>query len=273
MGVTGRTALDLAENNFDLMYEQLKELKAGNAIKKPIYNHVNGTLDTPEEITPTQIVIVEGLHPMADPRVRELLDFSLYLDITDDVKFAWKIQRDMVERGHSLESIQQSIEARKPDFVIQVLPTDLIPDEKEGKVLKVKFIQKEGKDNIDPAYLFDEGSTIEWTPCGKKLTCSYPGIKFAYGPDEFLGNDVTVLEMDGKFDNLQELIYVESHLSNTATKFYGELTQQMIKMGASPGSDNGTGFFQTLASLKIREFYEKLSGVEVEVEAPAKVAA
>merc|ERR1712230_272855 len=133
---------DLAENNFDLMYEQLKELKAGNKIQKPIYNHVNGTLDTPEEITPTQIVIVEGLHPMADPRVRELLDFSLYLDITDDVKFAWKIQRDMVERGHSLESIQQSIEARKPDFdafvapqrgdadvVIQVLPTDLIPDE------------------------------------------------------------------------------------------------------------------------------------------------
>merc|ERR1712094_119984 len=238
--VTGRTALDLAENNFDLMYEQLKELKAGNAIKKPIYNHVNGTLDTPEEITPTQIVIVEGLHPMADPRVRELLDFSLYLDITDDVKFAWKIQRDMVERGHA-------------DVVIQVLPTDLIPDEKEGKVLKVKFIQKEGKDNFDPAYLFDEGSTIEWTPCGKKLTCSYPGIKFAYGPDEFLGNDVTVLEMDGKFDNLQELIYVESHLSNTATKFYGELTQQMIKMGDSPGSDNGTGFFQTLASLKIRE--------------------
>merc|ERR1712176_336656 len=54
----------------------------GNKIQKPIYNHVNGTLDAPEEITPTQIVIVEGLHPMADPRVRELLDFSLYLDIT-----------------------------------------------------------------------------------------------------------------------------------------------------------------------------------------------
>jgi len=284
--VTQRTALDLAENNFDLMYEQLKALKAGETISKPIYNHVNGTLDTPEEIKPTQIVIVEGLHPMADARVRELLDFSLYLDITDDVKFAWKIQRDMVERGHSLESIQQSIEARKPDFdayvapqrgdadvVIQVLPTDLVPDEKEGKILKVKFIQKEGKDNFDPAYLFDEGSTIEWTPCGKKLTCSYPGIKFAYGPDEFLGNDVSVLEMDGKFDNLQELIYVESHLSAVGTKFYGELTQNMVKMGDSPGSDNGTGFFQTLASLKIREFYEKLSGVTVDVEAPAKVAA
>merc|ERR1719231_849117 len=55
--VTQRTALDLAENNFDLMYEQLKALKSGKTIQKPIYNHVNGTLDTPETIVPTQIVI------------------------------------------------------------------------------------------------------------------------------------------------------------------------------------------------------------------------
>jgi phosphoribulokinase len=48
--------------------------------------------------------------------VRDLLDFSIYLDISDEVKFAWKIQRDMAERGHSLESIKASIEARKPDF-------------------------------------------------------------------------------------------------------------------------------------------------------------
>jgi len=46
--VSGLTALHEKENNFDLMYEQLKELKSGKTIKKPIYNHVNGTLDTPE---------------------------------------------------------------------------------------------------------------------------------------------------------------------------------------------------------------------------------
>ena len=40
--MTKRTALDLAENNFDLMFEQLKELKSGKTIEKPIYNHVNG---------------------------------------------------------------------------------------------------------------------------------------------------------------------------------------------------------------------------------------
>ena len=38
------------------------------------------------------------------------------------MKFAWKIQRDMKERGHSLESIKASIEARKPDFDAYIDP-------------------------------------------------------------------------------------------------------------------------------------------------------
>merc|ERR1712147_130784 len=124
-------------------------LKNGDTVKKPIYNHVNGTLDTPETIEPTPIIIFEGLHPMWDEKVRNLLDFSLYLDISDKVKENWKIQRDMEERGHSLESILASIEARKPDFdayiapqkenadlIIEVLPTALDKDDK--KTLKVR---------------------------------------------------------------------------------------------------------------------------------------
>lgn len=111
--MSGRTALHTDEQKFDLMYEQLNDLKNGKSVMKPIYNHVNGTLDTPEEIKPTPIVIIEGLHPFVDERVRDLLDFTIYLDISDEIKFAWKIQRDMMERGHSLESIQASIEVRE----------------------------------------------------------------------------------------------------------------------------------------------------------------
>merc|ERR1711907_92491 len=189
--VSGLTALNTKEQKFDLMYEQLAALKSGKEIKKPIYNHVNGTLDTPETIKPTPIVIIEGLHPFVDPRVRELLDFSIYLDISDDVKFAWKIQRDMEERGWSLDEVKAQIEARKPDFdayvapqradsdlVIQVLPTDLTKDD-TGKILKVKFIQGTGNDNFEPAYIFDEGSKVNWTPCGKQLACGFPGVKMA----------------------------------------------------------------------------------------------
>mmetsp|Transcript_25106 Transcript_25106/g.51146 ORF Transcript_25106/g.51146 Transcript_25106/m.51146 type:complete len:397 (-) Transcript_25106:67-1257(-) len=266
--VTQRTALDPLENNFDLMYEQIAALKNGESIEKPIYNHVNGTLDTPETIVPTPIVIIEGLHPMYDERVRDLLDFSLYLDISDEVKLNWKIQRDMEERGHSLESILASIEARKPDFdayiapqkefadlTIEVLPTQL--DEEDKKTLRVRCIQKEGVSDFSPCYLFDEGSTIAWTPAPSKLSSSGPGLTMAYGTEDYYGKPAQVVEMDGTFDNIQELVYVESQLSNTSTKFYGELTQAMLKLADAPGSNNGTGLMQTLAAFAIRELYEK----------------
>ena len=80
--VSGLTALNIKEQRFDLMYEHIKALKEGKSISKPIYNHVNGTLDTPETVVPTQIIIIEGLHPLVDARVRSLLDFTIYLDIS-----------------------------------------------------------------------------------------------------------------------------------------------------------------------------------------------
>ena len=72
-----------------------------------------------------------------------------------------------------------------------------------------------------------------------------------YGPDTFYGEEVSVIEMDGQFDKLEELIYVESHLSNVSSKFYGEITQQMLRNAAFPGSNNGTGLFQTIVGLKV----------------------
>jgi len=278
----GVTALNPKANNFDLMYEQIKALKAGQAIDKPIYNHETGELDPPERVDPNHVVVIEGLHPMYDERVRGLLDFSVYLDIGDEVKVAWKIQRDMAERGHTYEDVIASINARRPDFeayidvqkqyadvVLQVLPTNLIPDDKERKILRVRLIQREGVEGFEPVYLFDEGSTINWTPCGRKLTCSYPGFRMYYGPDAFYGNEVSVLEVDGQFDKLEEMIYVENHLSNTSAKFYGEMTELLLKHRDYPGSNNGTGLFQVLVGLKMRTTYERLTAQKSPLAASA----
>ena len=281
--VAGVTALNPQANNFDLMAEQIKALKNGQAIDKPIYNHETGELDPPERIEPNKVIVIEGLHPLYDERVRELVDFGVYLDISDEVKIKWKIQRDMAERGHTYDDILASINARKPDFtayiepqrqyadvVIQVLPTELVKDDEEGKILRVRLVQKEGVENFEPVYLFDEGSTIDWRPCGRKLTCAYPGIKMFYGPDNYFGNEVSVLEVDGQFDNLEEMIYVESHLSKTSTKYYGEMTELLLKHKDYPGSNNGTGLFQVLVGLKMRETYERLTAPS-EAKVPAQV--
>lgn len=267
----GVTALNPKANNFDLMYEQIKALKNGQAIDKPIYNHETGEIDPPERVEPNRVIVIEGLHPLYDERMRSLIDFGVYLDISDQVKINWKIQRDMAERGHRYEDVIAAINARRPDFtayiepqkefadvVIQILPTQLIPDDKESKVLRVRLIQRDGVEGFDPVYLFDEGSTIDWRPCGRKLTCSYPGIKLFYGPDSYYGHDVSILEVDGQFDNLEEMIYIESHLSNTSTKYYGEMSELLLKHRDYPGSNNGSGLFQVLVGLKMRATYERL---------------
>jgi phosphoribulokinase len=273
------TALDPRANNFDLMYEQIRDLKSGKTIQKPIYNHETGLIDPPEKIEPNHVVVIEGLHPLYDDRVRGLIDFSVYLDITDDVKIAWKIQRDMAERGHSYDDVLAAIESRRPDFeayiepqrghadvVIQVLPTQLL-DDKESKLLRVRLMQREGVSQFAPVYLFDEGSTIDWRPCGRKLTCNFPGIKMFYGPDTYYNNPVSVLELDGQLEELEEVSYIESHLSNIDTKYHGEMTHLLLQHKEYPGSNNGTGLFQVMVGLKMRATYELLTAKEGKVAA------
>merc|ERR1719174_2266902 len=172
----GITALHEACQDWDKMAADVTDLKAGKTVSKPIYNHITGELDPNEDVSPTPIVIFEGLHPMHDDRVNEALDLTVYLDITYEVKFAWKAQRDIAERGATMEEVQKAIDGRKPDFkayvepqkekadiIVQVLLSDLI-DDPTGKFLKVKLIQKKGLSTVEPAYFFDEGSKVEWTP-------------------------------------------------------------------------------------------------------------
>lgn len=267
----GITALHEACQDWDKMAADVLDLKSGKTVSKPIYNHITGELDPYEEVSPTPIVIFEGLHPMYDDRVRGALDLSVYLDITDDVKFAWKAQRDIAERGATMEEVQAAIDGRKPDFaayvepqkekadiIVQVLLSDLI-DDPTGKFLKVKLIQKDSFDVVKPAYFFDEGSSIEWTPNPDKLSTSAPGVLIKSYKDEWFGQPVSVIEMDGKVDSLDEMVYVESHLCNSGTKYFGELSEQIVKNKDSPGSDNGTGLFQTVCAFKIREAFEAIS--------------
>jgi len=275
--VSGLTALNTAEQKFDLMAEQLGALKAGKTIAKPIYNHVNGTIDAPETVTPTPIVIIEGLHPLVDDRVRSLLDFTIYLDISDEIKFAWKIQRDMAERGWTLEQVKADIEKRKPDFasyvapqmqysdiVISVLPSE-ISTQPVGTHLKVKLVQKIGKEGLPPAFILDPVSSVTVVP-DKAVVKADPtsGLVLKSYKEKFFGHDVAVLEMDGKITDINDYLSIEKFISDSAAKTPTELSSELIKVGPnSPGSMDGTGLFQTITALKLRNYYEYATGKQI----------
>ena len=62
----------------DLMVEQLKELKAGKAIRCPVYSYADHQRTSETElIRPSKVVIVEGILIFQDPRLREMLDIKI----------------------------------------------------------------------------------------------------------------------------------------------------------------------------------------------------
>ncbi|CAE7568326.1 unnamed protein product [Symbiodinium pilosum] len=67
-------------------------------------------------------MVFEGLHPIYDEKARAQLDLAIYIDIVNDVKFAWKVQRDVAERGWTEEQVREDIEKRLPDFSKYVDP-------------------------------------------------------------------------------------------------------------------------------------------------------
>jgi len=255
---SGLTALDARENDFDLMGVQIEALKQGKAVYKPIYNHDSGNKDPPELIQPNKVMVFEGLHPIYDEKARSQLDLGIYIDIVNDVKFAWKVQRDVAERGWTEEQVKEDIEKRLPDFSAYVDPqkanADVIlryePSDQGLPYLKVKLIQKKGS-SFPPISLKKDLS----------LSGSKPGAKVKMYDDDWFGSPATVVEMDGEIDmdNMEaQLKDIEDNLEGLVTK-PGEFTEAMVKLKSSPGSQNGTGLLQTVIALKVREIYDKLT--------------
>ena len=71
----------------DLMVEQLKELKAGKAIRCPVYSYADHQRTNETElIQPSKVVIVEGILIFQDPRLREMLDIKIFVETDADVR-------------------------------------------------------------------------------------------------------------------------------------------------------------------------------------------
>ena len=92
--INGRPHWDLPESLYlDELYDALVELKAGNDIFLPIYNRRLCDRTGRMLYKPAPVLFVEGLQLFADPRVRDLLDLRLWLDIDEKTALARRLQR------------------------------------------------------------------------------------------------------------------------------------------------------------------------------------
>ncbi|WJI91865.1 uridine kinase [Weissella viridescens] len=113
-----------------LLIKQLKQLIGGETIERPTYNYAEYNR-SPETITiaPADIIIVEGILLFNNPELRDLLDIKIYVDTDDDIRFIRRMQRDVNERGRTIESVvNQYLATAKPMYHQFIEPTKRYAD-------------------------------------------------------------------------------------------------------------------------------------------------
>jgi len=112
---SGRSVLDPRANELELVRQHLDQLRTGHSINAPMYDHRTGHFTAPRLIRPYPVVIVEGLHALY-PDLLPAVDFSIYVDTDQDVKWRWKLQRDTEERGYSAEGAETEMMRREEEY-------------------------------------------------------------------------------------------------------------------------------------------------------------
>ena len=114
-----------------LLVSHLRQLQAGDAIEVPVYDfatyqrHHNAT----RRVEAHRVILVEGILIFVDKELREMMDIKLYVDTDADLRFIRRLQRDIKERGRTVEMvIRQYLNTVRPMHLEFVEPSKRYAD-------------------------------------------------------------------------------------------------------------------------------------------------
>jgi uridine kinase len=108
-----------------LLIEHLTQLRAGKTIHQPLYDFTTyRRLPESKDITPRNVIIVEGILIFVEKALRKLMDIKLFVDTDADERLLRRLKRDLLERGRTIESVmQQYVSTVKPMHLEFVEPS------------------------------------------------------------------------------------------------------------------------------------------------------
>jgi phosphoribulokinase len=109
-------------NHLDILTEHLRLLRDGQPVLKPVYDHADGTFGRSEYVEPRRLVVAEGLLGFHTPELRELFDVRVFLDMPDDLRRRWKLDRDCSTRGYTPGEVLAELDRREPDSEAFIRP-------------------------------------------------------------------------------------------------------------------------------------------------------
>jgi uridine kinase len=115
---------------WELLVDHLKELKSGKSIEQPIYSYLTCTRAKETiPIDPCKVVIVEGILILSSPELRDMLNLKVFVDADADDRLIRVINRDIVERGRSVNKVMERYEHTvKPMHLQFIEPTKRFAD-------------------------------------------------------------------------------------------------------------------------------------------------
>lgn len=111
--------------DFDLMAEHLKELKNGEDIRIPKYDFATHSRKQETIYQPwKRVVIVDGILILTQPKLLDIFDESIFVETPEEIRFARRLNRDVVERGRTPEGVKAQFEKQvKPMHDLFVEPS------------------------------------------------------------------------------------------------------------------------------------------------------
>ncbi|WP_068674411.1 uridine kinase [Oceanobacillus sp. Castelsardo] len=114
----------------DLLIEHLHDLLDNKSINKPVYDYKLHTRSNETIlIEPKDVIIIEGILILEDPRLVNLMDIKVFVDTDSDIRIIRRLSRDIKERGRSLDSvIEQYLNEVRPSHLQFIEPTKRYAD-------------------------------------------------------------------------------------------------------------------------------------------------
>ena len=113
--------------DFELLYQDLKEILNNKKIETPLYNYKEHIRDKNNVKTiegNIQIILLEGIFALYDQKIRDLMEIKIFVDTPSDVRILRRIKRDINKRKRTIESvIEQYNKTVRPMFIRHVKPT------------------------------------------------------------------------------------------------------------------------------------------------------
>ena len=92
--------------DFELLVEQLKELKKGNPVSQPVYSFVTHNRTSDTILThPRKVMIVEGILILTHQDIRDMFDIKIFVHADSDERLIRRLKRDMAERGRDIDEV------------------------------------------------------------------------------------------------------------------------------------------------------------------------